>query len=192
MVILIRGPVSASPLQRLWLRPAVVVGAAVIAGCGAGSDGATLADQRKPVPRSSDEATEATSRSLGRSAHLTIGERGVTLLTMPRVGRLLASCEKTGKSSTTFVAGRNTATADVVVETGGVIADGQVDPGKRFTPRPKSIARGVQEWRVAEFAAAYVGVTTMTVAMRRLTFGGDCAISVQATITESDLGSLTG
>jgi hypothetical protein len=117
-----------------------------------------------------------------QDARLARGQKDVRLLALPKVGRVLVSCDAGGRPSAALVASRLLPTADVVVGDQATT----LQPGRRFSPPPPTGSAQVQTWRIAPFAAADVRVTTIWVALRRLAPGDvhACAASAQALVTK--------
>lgn len=168
---------------------ALACGLAGVAGCGQADEGTTTAHDSKPMTGAAASGHGKTVYA--RAARLSRGAHDIELLSMPGVGRLLVSCDERGTTSTAFVAGRHTATADVVVESRGSTADRELDPAQRFAPRLARADSGVQEWSVAQFSQANAAITTMTVAIRPVTRSGHaCAVSSTALVVRT-AGTLT-
>lgn len=177
----------------------LLVGVLAAASALAGADqngGATgdphvaATDQRQPPPNR--------VRSLARDARLTAGRGETELLRLPRIGTLRIRCTRT-RMTTAFTADRLLPTSDVVLEEGDRIVATTLQPERRFRPdsrlpreRTRATAR-LQTWQIAPFAPANVTVTSMTVALRRLSANEsfDCAASAQATLVPAGT-TLTG
>lgn len=161
-------------------------------GCGGEPrDGNVSAGAGADAPRGAKEKSGGPPRGvriyaedaqLSEGAHVTLSIRGI--------GQLLVSCDHDRTASVTFKADRLLATADVVVASvGGDTAEGTVNPRETFSGPPMSSPE-VQVWSIAEFAAADVRPTMITVASRAVDHGGTpyrCAVAAQATV-----GSPTG
>ena len=132
-------------------------------------------------------------RVVARGAHIGRGRTNVRLLRIPRVGRLLATCDAAGLSSTAFRLGDRTASSDLIVQRGDQVADADIDPGERFSPDFGGFQDGIETWRIAFFTKAQAAITTITVAARQLDSdeAGACAISAEGSVFRSALGTLT-
>jgi hypothetical protein len=162
-------------------RMGIAIAVVLLGGCGS--------DTRTAAPAAHGHASG--TRVLVRAAHLHGGAHGVRLLAIPGLGRVLASCDTDGGARIAFVGGRLLASADAVVESGGDVAEGIIEPGVRFRP---SFDRGprIEQWQIAEFSEAQAAVVTMTVAVRAVDPPpGGCAVSVQATVSTPQAGTLT-
>jgi hypothetical protein len=159
-----------------------------VAGCGDDSGGDSPANARPSTPADGDPV-----RIVARSAHVGRGREDIRLVRIPRVGRLLVSCDAAALSSTAFRLGDRTATSDIIVQRGDQVADSAIDPGERFTPGFGGFEDGIETWRIAFFAKAQAAIATITVAARQL--GAEepegCAISADARIFQSTRGTLT-
>ena len=138
----------------------IVAGSAIV-GCGDANESATQdADARQATAG----VTQPTTRVVARDARLPPGSSDVRMLRIPRVGRLLVTCDGEGR----------TTTASVALQSAPFTA-------------------GIQRAQISAFAKAQVPVATLSVAARQLDpdeyFG--CAISAQATVFQSTAGTIT-
>lgn len=131
---------------------------------------------------------------MGRVARLDGGTRDLVLLSPPRIGKLLVSCDASRGPSVAFRADRLLPTSDVVVSgTGAVPAQTTLQPGRRYQPAAASPVL-LQTWHIGPFASANVRLTTISVAARLLSVreSWDCAASAKAEVAPSQGATAEG
>lgn len=103
----------------------------------------------------------------GGAASVVLGpnDRPISLLTVSGVGQFIAQCRPVGSMTVQFVAARKGATVHATVMRSGSPALSRfVNPGKRLRIVSRLPAQGIQQWQLAQVAAAGARVVVVDIA----------------------------
>ena len=155
------------------VRPAVVVVAVALAGCGSDGVDAPAPARQKPEVQTSDYVATPTLNEGGSQR----------LFAIPALGRFRATCTGPARAQISYRAARATATQLVTTES-RVSSNGRVDPGQRIAVAIGRLTGSRVEWQVTLLSAGRIKVATAAFTVGPLAGAHGCLVSGKAEVAE--------